>query len=161
MRSNIDIDRVHSRAIIREIGERLHSYLRPEPKLPARLKSRIARLRELEQHSPSIVPDVDHRKNTSPSISGPTRIRLTKRRGPNDFARSQSWRARPSDMRCLQKIPITTERPISTKKVSAMIATVRNTSPTGTGVMARLALRSPGAQSQTLRRGGMFQFQTS
>lgn len=62
MRSNIDIDRVHSRAIVREIGDRLHSYLRPEPELPARLKSRIARLRDLEQHSPSIVPNAEHWK---------------------------------------------------------------------------------------------------
>jgi hypothetical protein len=31
------------------------------------------------------------------------------------------------------------KRPISTTNVTAMIATVRNTSPTGRGVMARLA----------------------
>ena len=93
-------------------------------------------------------------ENTSPSISGLTRTRLMKRRDPSDFSRSRSWRARPSDVRCLQEIPITTKSPISTKKVSAMIATVRNTSLTGTGVMARLALRSPGAQSQTLSERG-------
>ncbi len=58
MRNQIDIDRVHSRAIIREIGERLRTSLRKERELPASLTTRIDRLRELEgQDSPSIVPD--------------------------------------------------------------------------------------------------------
>jgi hypothetical protein len=61
MRNRIDIDYVHSRAIVREIGERLRASLKPEPKLPARLKTQIDRLRELER-SPSIVPDAEHWK---------------------------------------------------------------------------------------------------
>jgi len=34
MHSHIDIDYVHSRAIVREIGERLRASLKPEPELP-------------------------------------------------------------------------------------------------------------------------------
>ena len=39
MHNNIDIDDVHSRAIVREIGEKLRASLKPEPELPANLKS--------------------------------------------------------------------------------------------------------------------------
>jgi hypothetical protein len=57
MRNHVDIDHAHSRAIIREIGERLRSLLREEPELSADLKTQIERLRELEdQESPSVVP---------------------------------------------------------------------------------------------------------
>jgi hypothetical protein len=59
MRNRIDIDYVHSRAIVREIGERLRAALKPEPDLPARLKMQIDRLRELEEQSPSIVPGAE------------------------------------------------------------------------------------------------------
>jgi hypothetical protein len=60
MRNHIDIDYLHSRAV-REIGERLRALLKPEPKLPAHLKTQIDRLRELER-SPSIVPDTERWK---------------------------------------------------------------------------------------------------
>jgi hypothetical protein len=53
MRNHIDY--VHSRAIVREIGERLRASLKLEPELPARLNMQIDRLRELEERSPSIV----------------------------------------------------------------------------------------------------------
>jgi len=56
MRNFIDIDYMHSRAIVREIGERLRASLKPEPELPASLKMQIDRLRKLEEQSPSIVP---------------------------------------------------------------------------------------------------------
>jgi hypothetical protein len=59
MRNSIDIDHVHSRAIVREIGERLGALLKPAPELPEALKMQINRLRELEEQSPSIVPDPD------------------------------------------------------------------------------------------------------
>ena len=62
MRTRIDIDYVHSRAIVREIGERLHKSLKPEPELPASLKMQIDRLHELEEQSPTIVPDAEHWK---------------------------------------------------------------------------------------------------
>jgi len=48
MRNRIDIDHIHCRAIIREIGERLRASLKPEPKLPASLRAQIDRLREFE-----------------------------------------------------------------------------------------------------------------
>jgi hypothetical protein len=48
MRNRIDIDHVHSRAIVREVGERLRALLKPEPEPPARLETQIDRLRELE-----------------------------------------------------------------------------------------------------------------
>src|SRR6266702_8952118 len=47
MRNRIDIDYVHSRAIVREIGERMRASLKPEPELPARFKKQIDRLRKL------------------------------------------------------------------------------------------------------------------
>jgi hypothetical protein len=60
MRNFIGIDHVHSRGIIREIGERLRTSLEPEPELPASLQMQIDRLRELDEQSPSIVPDGEH-----------------------------------------------------------------------------------------------------
>lgn len=62
MRNRIDIDYVHSRAIVRVIGKRLRASLKPEPELPARLKTQIDRLRKLEERSSSIVPDAEHWK---------------------------------------------------------------------------------------------------
>jgi hypothetical protein len=62
MPKRIDIDPAHSRAIIRDIGERLRASLKPEPELPTRFKKEIDQLRELEERSPSIVPSAEHRK---------------------------------------------------------------------------------------------------
>ena len=59
MRTLIDIDYVHSWAIVREIGERLRTSLKPEPELPASFKIQINRLQELEEQSPTIVPDAE------------------------------------------------------------------------------------------------------
>ncbi|MCA6100619.1 hypothetical protein ACVIHI_004135 [Bradyrhizobium sp. USDA 4524] len=56
MRNRIDIDHVHSRAIVREIGETLRASLEPETELSPRLKMQIDRLREFEEQSPSIIP---------------------------------------------------------------------------------------------------------
>ena len=61
MGDGIDIDHLHSRAICREIGERLQAYLKPEPELTAHLRKQVDQLRELEGQSPSIVPDVERR----------------------------------------------------------------------------------------------------
>ena len=52
MRNPINIDYIHSRAICREIGERLHQYLRrTEPELPASMREQVQRLHELEGRS--------------------------------------------------------------------------------------------------------------
>jgi hypothetical protein len=59
MRNRIDIDHRHSRAIVQEIGERLRAFLKEEPELPGRLRTQIDRLRELEEQSPSIIPDAE------------------------------------------------------------------------------------------------------
>ncbi len=48
MRNRIDIDHLHSRASVREIGERLRASLQPEPEVPASLRAQIDRLREFE-----------------------------------------------------------------------------------------------------------------
>jgi hypothetical protein len=56
MRNRIDIDPKHSRAIVQEIGERLRAFLKEEPELSGSLRAQIDRLRELEEHSPSIIP---------------------------------------------------------------------------------------------------------
>lgn len=69
MPRRIDIDHKHSRAIAKEIAEKLRAALKPEraalkpePDPPERLKKQIDRLRNLEERSPSIVPGVEHRK---------------------------------------------------------------------------------------------------
>ena len=59
MRNSIDIDPKHSRAIVREIGERLHAFLKEEPELPGSLRAQIDRLRTLEEQSPSIIPSAE------------------------------------------------------------------------------------------------------
>jgi hypothetical protein len=46
MRSPIDIDHVHSRAIRQEIGERLQQYMRVDPELPTSIKKHVNRLAE-------------------------------------------------------------------------------------------------------------------
>jgi hypothetical protein len=62
MPSRIDLDHTHSRAVVRDIGERLRASLQPEPELPARYKKQIDRLREVKEPSPSIVPGAEHWK---------------------------------------------------------------------------------------------------
>ena len=57
MRNRIDIDPKHSRAIVQEIGERLHAFLKEETELPGSVRAQIDRLRELEEQSPSIIPN--------------------------------------------------------------------------------------------------------
>jgi len=56
----IKIDRIHSRAIADEIGDRLrmaHSLVSPE--LPPRIQRQLDQLRELDrEESPSIVPSI-------------------------------------------------------------------------------------------------------
>ena len=56
MHDRFDIDPKHSRAIVEEIGERLHAFLKEGPELSGSLRTQIDRLRELEEQSPSIVP---------------------------------------------------------------------------------------------------------
>ena len=47
MRNSVDIDSRHSRAIVKEIGERLRASLKEEDReLPANLKKQIERLRQ-------------------------------------------------------------------------------------------------------------------
>ena len=48
MRNPVDIDRTHSFAIVREIGERLDANLKEEPEVPVSFRRQIDRLRELE-----------------------------------------------------------------------------------------------------------------
>ena len=55
MRGRIDIDDAHSRAIIREIGDRLRASLRDGDELPENLRRQINRLRELEGAPPAAV----------------------------------------------------------------------------------------------------------
>jgi hypothetical protein len=54
MPDRIEIDSRHSRAIVREVGERLRASLTPEPDLPAGLKDKIERLRELDVNPPKL-----------------------------------------------------------------------------------------------------------
>ena len=66
MRNPIDIDYTHSRAICREIGERLQQYLRAEAELPASIREQIRQLHDLEGQSPSIVPDMERGLGNEP-----------------------------------------------------------------------------------------------
>jgi hypothetical protein len=52
MRNRADIDEKTSRAIIREIGERLRVILKEDPKVPANLRLQIDRLSQEENPSP-------------------------------------------------------------------------------------------------------------
>lgn len=54
MRNRIDIDHNHSRAIVREIGERLRGVLTEETEVPTSIGKQMALLRELDGESPSI-----------------------------------------------------------------------------------------------------------
>jgi hypothetical protein len=56
MRSRIDIDKAHNRAIIRKIGEELQALLRDDDQLPESLRRQINRLRELEGAPPVLFP---------------------------------------------------------------------------------------------------------
>jgi hypothetical protein len=46
--NRVAIDDTHSRAIVHEIGERLRLFLREEPDIPASLRMKLDRLRDLE-----------------------------------------------------------------------------------------------------------------
>lgn len=54
MRNRIDVDHAHSRAIVREIGERLRGFLTKEAQLPTSIGTRMALLREADGESPWI-----------------------------------------------------------------------------------------------------------
>jgi hypothetical protein len=49
MRNSVDIDARHSRAIIKEIGERLQASLKEERELPENLRKQIERLQRSEK----------------------------------------------------------------------------------------------------------------
>ena len=48
MRNSVDIDSRHSRAIVKEIGERLRISLKEDRELPTNLQKQIEQLRELD-----------------------------------------------------------------------------------------------------------------
>ena len=97
MRNQIDIDAAFSRAIIREIGERLQASLR-EGELPASLKVQLDRLDQLDDHSsPVVVPELENEKigettAARRSLASPmrwtTRWRTRHRRNGTSSARS-------------------------------------------------------------------------
>ena len=58
MRNRIDIDYTHSRAIVREIGEKLHASLSEGGDLPDGLRRQMDRLREFDEQAPSTAPDL-------------------------------------------------------------------------------------------------------
>ena len=52
MRNPIDIESSHSRAIAREIGERLRPSFKEDREIPASFRMQIERLRQLEERGP-------------------------------------------------------------------------------------------------------------
>ncbi|WP_128935469.1 hypothetical protein [Bradyrhizobium zhanjiangense] len=60
---NINIDQTHSRAIAREIGERLRGLLREETELPSSLKRRMQKLRELDERRPLFPAETSGSRN--------------------------------------------------------------------------------------------------
>jgi len=69
----IEIDRIHSRAITDEIGERLRvAHSLESPELPRRIQKQLDQLRKLDrQESPSIVPSTE---NFEKSLRGNLRL---------------------------------------------------------------------------------------
>jgi hypothetical protein len=51
MRNSIDIDSTHSRAIVREIGERLRLSLKEDREMPASFRAQIERFRQSEDEA--------------------------------------------------------------------------------------------------------------
>ena len=51
MRNPVDIDPRHSRAIVKEIGERLRASIKEDRELPVNFREQIERLRELEDET--------------------------------------------------------------------------------------------------------------
>jgi hypothetical protein len=51
MRNSVDIDSSHSRAIVRQIGERLREALKEDHELPVNLRRQIERLRQSEDEA--------------------------------------------------------------------------------------------------------------
>jgi hypothetical protein len=49
MRNSVEIDARHSRAIVKEIGERLRASLKEDRELPANFQKQIEQLRQSEQ----------------------------------------------------------------------------------------------------------------
>jgi hypothetical protein len=88
MRNRIDIDAALSRAIIREIGDRLQASLRDGEELPESLRRQIDRLRELDDEARSIPCDLPEERAGRPTaaqrlfsrVSWTTRWRTRRRR---------------------------------------------------------------------------------
>jgi hypothetical protein len=70
VRNHVDIDTRHSRAIVREIGERLRSSLKEDRELPANFRMQIERLRQSEEEAlaaldPAQSATRQHRKSSA------------------------------------------------------------------------------------------------
>lgn len=86
MRNQLDIDAAFSRAIIREIGEKLRASLSKE-ELPASLRAQLHRLDQLDDHSPpSVLTELKGEK-----IGETTAVR---RRFVSPMRRTTWWRTR-------------------------------------------------------------------
>ena len=73
----IEIDRIHSRAITDEIGERLRvAYSSESPEPPPRIQTQLDQLRKLDrEESPSIVPSTENfDENFKKSLRGNLRL---------------------------------------------------------------------------------------
>jgi hypothetical protein len=51
VRNSVDIDSSHSRAIVREIGERLRASFKEDREIPAQFRAQIERLRQSEREA--------------------------------------------------------------------------------------------------------------
>jgi hypothetical protein len=79
MRNQIDIDNELSRAIIREIAERLRASLK-EGELPTSLRVQLDRLDQLDdQSSPSVIPELEPEKRRKQQQRGGAPVRWTTR----------------------------------------------------------------------------------
>jgi hypothetical protein len=77
VRNHVDIDTRHSRAIVREIGERLRSSLKEDRELPANFRMQIERLRQSEEALAALDPAQpatrQHRKSSAARTDGDRR----------------------------------------------------------------------------------------
>jgi hypothetical protein len=88
MRNPIDIDRSHSFAIVRAIGERLRASLKEAPEPPAGFRTQLARLGELECRASRSIPPSQNAAEVASNSAWSTYLLLHKEVDEDDDRRS-------------------------------------------------------------------------
>jgi hypothetical protein len=88
MRNTIDIDRSHSFAIVRAIGERLRASLKEAPELSTGFRTQLARLGELECRASPSIPTSQNAAEVASNSAWSTYLLLHKEVDEDDDRRS-------------------------------------------------------------------------